>query len=68
VTNDLQGQAKGVDMRSDTLGTTRTQTVTNWYDVLTLVSVKESITIAYAGTLPTTGYPVSGEIVLQSLM
>jgi hypothetical protein len=53
---------------TDALGTTRTQTVTNWRDVLTLVSVKESLTIAYAGTLPITGYPLSREIVLQSLM
>jgi hypothetical protein len=53
---------------ADALGTMRTQTVTNWRDVLTLVSVKESLTIAYAGTLPITGYPVSREIVLQSLM
>jgi hypothetical protein len=53
---------------TDALGTTRTQTVMNWRDLLTLVSVKESVTIAYAGTLPITGYPVSREIVLQSLM
>jgi hypothetical protein len=53
---------------TDALGTMRTQTVTSWRDVLTLVSVKESVTIAYAGTLPITGYPVSKETVLQSLM
>jgi hypothetical protein len=53
---------------TDALGTVRTQTVTSWRDVLTLVSVKESVTIAYAGTLPITGYPVSEETVLQSLM
>ena len=35
---------------TDALGTTRVQTVTNWRDVLTLGSVKESVTIAYAGT------------------
>ncbi|HEY8053713.1 MAG TPA: hypothetical protein VIE42_13025 [Steroidobacteraceae bacterium] len=52
---------------TDTLGTTRTQTVTNWRDVLTLVSVKESVTIDYAGPLPVTGYPLSRETVLQSL-
>lgn len=51
---------------TDALGTTRTQTVTDWYDVLTLVLVKESVTIAYAGTMPITGYPVSTETVLQS--
>jgi hypothetical protein len=53
---------------TDALGTTRTQTVTDWRDMMTLVLVKESITIAYAGTLPNTGYPMSTEIVLQSLM
>jgi len=52
---------------TDALGTMRMQTVTNWRDVLTLVTVKASITISYAGTLPVTGYPVSKEIVLQSL-
>jgi hypothetical protein len=53
---------------TDALGTMRTQTVTDWRDMMTLVLVKESVTIAYAGTLPITGYPVSREIVLQSLM
>jgi len=53
---------------TDALGTTRTQTVTDWRDMMTLVLVKENITIAYAGTLPDTGYPMSTEIVLQSLM
>jgi|SRR5579863_154136 len=53
---------------TDALGTMRTQTVTNWLDMMTLVSVKESLTIAYAGTMPITGYPVSRETVLQSLM
>jgi hypothetical protein len=46
----------------------RTQTVTNWRDVLTSISVKQSITITYAGTPLTGGYPVSREIVLQSLL
>jgi hypothetical protein len=45
----------------------RTQTITNWRDVLTSVSVKQSVSIAYAGTLPTNGYPVSRQIVLQSI-
>ena len=36
-----------------------TQTITNWRDVLTSVSVKQSITISYAGTPLTGGYPVS---------
>ncbi len=51
---------------TDAQGTQRTQRVTNWRDVLTSISVKQSITITYAGTLPTTGYPVSREIILQS--
>jgi hypothetical protein len=50
---------------TDAQGTQRTQTVTNWRDVLTSISVKQSVTIAYSGTLPTTGYAVSREIILQ---
>jgi hypothetical protein len=50
---------------TDAQGTQRTQTVTSWRDVLTSISVKQSVTIAYSGTLPTTGYPVSREIILQ---
>ena len=53
---------------TDAQGTMRTQTVTNWRDVLTSVSVKESISITYAGTPLTGGYPVSRQIVLQSLL
>jgi hypothetical protein len=52
---------------TDAQGTQRTQTLTNWRDVLTSISVKQSLTIAYSGTLPTTGYPVSREIILQKL-
>jgi hypothetical protein len=48
-------------------GTTRTQTVTNWRDVATSHSVKESITIVVSGTPPSTGYAVSREIVLESI-
>jgi hypothetical protein len=48
-------------------GTSRTQTVTNWRDIATSHSVKEEISIAVSGTLPTTGYPVSREIVLQTI-
>jgi hypothetical protein len=44
---------------TDTLGTTRTQTVTNWRDVATSISVKEEISYSYSGTLPTNGYPMS---------
>jgi hypothetical protein len=50
---------------TDAQGTRRTQTVINWRDVLTSISVKQSISIAYSGTLPTTGYAVSREIILQ---
>jgi hypothetical protein len=50
---------------TDAQGTQRTQTVINWRDVLTSISVKQSISIAYSGTLPTTGYAVSREIILQ---
>jgi len=48
-------------------GTSRTQTVTNWRDIATSHSVKEEISIVVSGTLPTTGYPVSREIVLETL-
>jgi hypothetical protein len=51
---------------TDSGGTTRTQTVTNWRDVATLISVKQQISIAYSGILPTTGYAVSREILLQT--
>jgi hypothetical protein len=51
---------------TDSQGTKRTQTITNWRDTATSVSVKQSITISYSGTLPTSGYPVSREIVLES--
>ena len=48
-------------------GTTRAQTVTNWRDIATSHSVKEDITIAVSGTMPTTGYPISREILLESI-
>jgi hypothetical protein len=48
-------------------GTMRTETVTNWRDVATSHSVKEDLTIAVSGTLPSTGYPISREIVLKSI-
>jgi hypothetical protein len=53
-------------MWTDAQGTTRTQTITNWRDVATSISVKQQISIAYGGTLPTTGYAVSREILLES--
>lgn len=52
---------------TDAKGTTHTQTTSNWRDVATSISVKQSSTTTYAGTLPTNGYPVSRDIVMQSL-
>jgi hypothetical protein len=51
---------------TDSVGTIRTQTVTNWRDLKTMMSVKEVIAIAYAGTIPTNGYPVNSVRVLAS--
>ncbi|HEX2790010.1 MAG TPA: hypothetical protein VHN17_06235 [Steroidobacteraceae bacterium] len=51
---------------TDLQGTTRTQTITNWRDVSTMISVKQEISIAYSGALPATGYAVSREILLQT--
>jgi hypothetical protein len=51
---------------TDANGTTRTQTITNWRDVVTLVSVKQEISIAYSGSLPSNGYAVTREIQLMS--
>jgi hypothetical protein len=51
---------------TDANGTTHTQTVTNWRDISTMISVKEVVSIAYSGTIPTNGYPVSSESTLQS--
>ncbi len=47
-------------------GTTRTETVTNWRDVVTLMSVKEDASIAYSGAVPTTGYAVSRNLLLEN--
>jgi hypothetical protein len=52
---------------TDAQGTTRTQTIANWRDVATSISVKQQISVAYSGSLPTTGYPVSREILLESI-
>jgi hypothetical protein len=52
---------------TDGQGTTRTQTITNWRDVATSISVKQEFSVAYSGTLPTTGYAVSREILLESI-
>jgi hypothetical protein len=51
---------------TDSLGTTRTQTISNWRDVATSILVQEIISIAYSGTTPTGGYPVSRKTVLLS--
>lgn len=51
---------------TDLQGTMRTQTITNWRDVDSMVSVKQEISIAYSGVLPATGYAVSRLILLQS--
>ena len=52
---------------TDAQGTTRTQTVANWRDVVPSISVKQEISIAYSGTLPTIGYALSREILLESI-
>jgi hypothetical protein len=44
---------------TDADGTNRTQTITNWRDTATLYTLKQQISIAVTGTLPTNGYPVS---------
>lgn len=40
--------------------------ITNWRDVVTSVSVKQEIAIAYSGTLPSNGYAVARKIELMS--
>ena len=52
---------------TDLQGTTRVQTITNWRDIATLISVKEEITIAVSGALPATGYAVSRTDLLESI-
>jgi hypothetical protein len=52
---------------TDAGGTTRIQTIINWRDTATLYSLKQQISIAVSGNLPTTGYPVSRSIELQSI-
>ena len=47
-------------------GTTRTQSITNWRDVNTLLSVKEDISTSYSGTMLINGYPVSTETLFYS--
>jgi hypothetical protein len=48
-------------------GTMRTESVTNWRDVATSHSVKEDVTIAVSGTAPSVGYAVSRQILLESI-
>jgi len=52
---------------TDSLGTARTQTVTNWRDVATSITVKEEISYTYSGTLPANGYPMSRVDLLLSI-
>lgn len=52
---------------TDLQGITRTQTITNWRDVSTMISVKQQISIAYGAAVPAMGYPVSRQILLQSI-
>ena len=51
---------------TDANGTVITQTVSNWRDVASSISVKQDISIAYGGTPPTNGHAVSRTIMLLS--
>jgi hypothetical protein len=51
---------------TDPNGTTFMQTITNWRDVNTMLSVKESVAIAASGTAPVNGYAVTSDTQLQS--
>jgi len=57
---------QSTDEWTDVNGTTITQTAFNWRDVDTTFSVQRTITRAYSGTLPTNGYEVTAQVVLQS--
>jgi len=57
---------QSTDVWTNADGTTITQTAFNWRDVDTTFSVQRTITRAYSGTLPTTGYEVTAQVVLQS--
>jgi hypothetical protein len=48
-------------------GGMRTEMVTNWRNAVGLGSVRQAITYTYGAPLPTTGYPVSRQIVPQSI-
>ncbi len=47
-------------------GTTITQSLTTWRDVVTQLTVKRTVSSAYSGTLPTNGYAMSTTLELQS--
>jgi hypothetical protein len=49
---------------TDAAGTTRTQTIINWRDTVTSVSVKQTISTAYSGTALSVGYPVASAVEL----
>ncbi len=52
---------------TNSAGTTRVETVTNWRDTKTLFSLKESITIAVSGNMPANGYAVSRTTELETI-
>jgi hypothetical protein len=52
---------------TDEGGTTRTQTVSRWRDVSTLIEVQETVSISYSGAMPANGYVVSRTIALHSI-
>jgi hypothetical protein len=57
---------QSTDTYTNADGTTITQTSTIWRDVDTLFSVQRMTTLVHSGTLPTNGYAVSLQTVLQS--
>jgi hypothetical protein len=57
---------QSTDVWTNADGTTITETEFNWRDVDTTFSVQRTITRAYTGTLPTMGYEVTAQVVLES--
>lgn len=51
---------------TDANGTTHTETLSNWRDVVSLASVKQTYTITISGTVPSAGYAVSVDRELQT--
>jgi hypothetical protein len=51
---------------TDSSGTTYTNTVTNWREITTGISVKSTISHSYSGTAPPNGHPVTTSTELQS--